>query len=643
MKLFRQAFTLARIEASYLCRHARLLAAALVVVLVPAVYAWIYLASVWDPTARTNALAVGLINLDQGIAYHELQFNIGREVVAELKSGQRFNYIEYQDEARIRRDVRLGRLSFALIIPHDLSAQAVPGTEAGAGKPVIYAAEGNNYEAGAIAQRFAETLGERINTSLNERRWALVLSSEVGTERGVVQLRRAVEALDKGAHELRSGAHHAEKGVEQLLGGAERVAEGEQQLSAGMRQLSNGLRSIDAQRPHRSELARLESGAAALTAGHAELGEGLGELQRGSAKLREGTQKYRDKLADSLFVPEALSTPAEQLADGAQKLDSGIASARTAQQKLAEGFGSFNNGVLSLANGTRSVFGAIHGAIGKLPEEKDLDALDKGTGELAQGVKRLSDGNHRLATGADQLAFGIDQLAHALPASLSKPDGSPRGLANSIEPRVERYAAVENSGSGFAPNMLPAALWLGCGVVIFLLHVRILPREAESFSLPARLLGKMLLPGSLVLAQTMCLLFTALFVLHIHVVDIPAFVLVLSASALTFLCIIFALAKGFGDAGKGAAMILLALQLSSSGGVMPVELSGWLFKDISPWLPLTWSVKAIKASMFGAFEGAWQQPLCYVALFALGALLLAACVGRWRFVSDDTMRPSVEF
>jgi putative membrane protein len=642
MTLFRQAFKLAFIEARYLCSHPRLVAAALVVILVPALYAWIYLASVWDPTARTNALAVGVINLDQGIAYHELQFNIGREVVAELKTGQRFNYIEYIDEAQIRRDVRNGALSFALIIPKDLSAQAVPGTEAGAGKPVIYAAEGNNYEAGAIAQRFAETLGERINTSLNERRWALVLSSEVGSERGVAQLRRAVDALDKGAHELRNGARRAERGADQLALGAGRVAEGEQQLSAGMRQLSNGLRSIDAQRPHRAELGRLDSGAAALSAGHAELAEGLGELQRGSARLREGVQKSREKMSDSLFVPDAVSSQVEQLADGLQKLDNGIGAARGAQQKLAEGFGSFNTGVASLANGTRSVFNAVHGAVGKLPEERELDALDKGTSELAQGVKTLSDGNRRVASGADQLAFGIDQLARALPASLSKPDGSPRGLANSIEPRVERYAPVENSGSGFAPNMLPAALWLGCGVVIFLLHVRILPREAAQFSHPARLLGKMLLPAALVLLQTLCLLLTALFVLHIHVVDIQAFVMVLSVSALTFLCIVFALAKGFGDAGKGGAMILLALQLSSSGGVMPVELSGRLFMSISPWLPLTWSVKAIKVSMFGAFEGAWQQPLLVVAVFGLGALLLSACVGRWRFVSHDTMRPSVE-
>ena len=63
--------------------------------------------------------------------------------------------------------------------------------------------------------------------------------------------------------------------------------------------------------------------------------------------------------------------------------------------------------------------------------------------------------------------------------------------------------------------------------------------------------------------------------------------------------------RAFGDAGKAAALILLILQLSSAGGVMPVELSGSFYQSISPWLPFTWVIKALRASMFGAFDGQW--------------------------------------
>ena len=90
-------------------------------------------------------------------------------------------------------------------------------------------------------------------------------------------------------------------------------------------------------------------------------------------------------------------------------------------------------------------------------------------------------------------------------------------------------------------------------------------------------------------------------------------------------------------------MLFLAVQLSSSGGVLPVELSGGLFAQISPWLPMTWVVKAIKASMFGAYDSAWQVPLLQVGAAGLVAMTMASFIGRWRYVKHTEIRPPIEF
>jgi len=132
-------------------------------------------------------------------------------------------------------------------------------------------------------------------------------------------------------------------------------------------------------------------------------------------------------------------------------------------------------------------------------------------------------------------------------------------------------------------------------------------------------------------------------ILKIPIVHPVAFSLTLGATALTFLAIVFALTRAFGDAGKALAMIFLAVQLSSSGGVLPVELSGGVFANISPWLPLTWVVRAVKASMFGAYGGAWGHPLLIVTLGGVLSLLCASYVGRWRFVRASQVRPAVDF
>jgi putative membrane protein len=111
--------------------------------------------------------------------------------------------------------------------------------------------------------------------------------------------------------------------------------------------------------------------------------------------------------------------------------------------------------------------------------------LNAGVDTLVAGTKSLSDGTQKLKLGADRLASGLDLLAHSLPARVDRLEGSPQGLATSVQPIVELEAGVANSGSGFAPNILPAALWLGAGIAAFLFHVRFLPRDARFITLRA--------------------------------------------------------------------------------------------------------------------------------------------------------------
>jgi putative membrane protein len=201
----------------------------------------------------------------------------------------------------------------------------------------------------------------------------------------------------------------------------------------------------------------------------------------------------------------------------------------------------------------------------------------------------------------------------------------------------------KTAAAALPPNVIPAALWLGAGIAAFLIHVRVLPRHAQFFSRPAQLLGKIALPALVVVLQALLIYATVVYFLKIHVVNPTAFALTLGVASLTFLLIVFALTRAFGDAGKGLAMILLAVQLSSSGGIVPIELSGGWFADISPWLPLTWVVRAIKASMFGAYNGAWEYPLLLVGMGGLIAATMACTVGRWRFVKPNSVRPAVDF
>ncbi len=643
MHFYRQILFIARIEARFFVLYPRLMVAAAAVALIPAVYAIIYLSSVWDPAANTGALPVAVVNLDSAVTYREHVFNIGSEVVTRLKSTGTFGYQDFQDETLARQRVREGTLAFALIIPSDFSSNALPGAQAGAGKLVIYTSEGNNFETAALARRFAGDLGHAVNESLNERRWALVLSTAAGSVRSVSRLREGAEQLRKGAGELTDGATQNANGARALSGGARKVNEGVEQFTDGVKQLGAGLRTMDAKRPRNSELDRLKSGAEALAAGHTELTRGLDELQAGGNRLHAGMTSFRDEARDSLFVPGSVADGLGKLSDSMTQLSTGLQQASDAQQKLSDGAKQLSTGVTTLASGMRTLNTGLRTAVTKMPEDVQLDTLARGSEELARGTGSLAEGSQKLKSGALRLQAGIDLFANSLPKDIAPLDGSAQGLANSVEPVVEVHAAVANNGSGFASNVVPGALWLGAGIAAFLIHVRVLPRKAQTFSRPAQMIGKLLIPGIVVLLQAGLVLATLVFVLKIKVLSLGPLALTLAVAAITFLIIVYALTRAFGDAGKALAMVFLAVQLSSSGGILPVELSGGWFANISPWLPLTWVVQAIKACIFGAYDGVWLRPLGWVALAGLVVASLACYVGRWRFVRTAEVRPAVSF
>ncbi len=643
MKLLHPVAYIIRMEARYLTRYPRLLLVLAVVVLVPSLYAYIYLQSLWDPESHTQALPVALVNHDEGVQYREYQVNMGQEIEQRLLSSQRFGFVPMEDAQAARDGVRSGTLAFALIVPSGFSANALPGAQAGAGKLVLVISPGNSYQSAAIARQFAETLGREVNQTLNERRWALALRDAAGSHDGVERLRAAVTQLREGSIDAHKASEQAAQGARDLATGARGLHGGVEQLGSGFKQLGAGVHALDARRPHPRDLNALRDGAQQLADGHAELDQGLARLHLGSQELLNGVTDYRAQAQASLFVPSGVTDNLERLHQGLGQLESGLGQAQQGHKQLSEGAQSLNQGVQSLTTGVRAMNQAIHSATEKLPEDGQIDSVVDGARSLAHNQQRLAEGLLKLSAGTQRLHGGLDVLAQSLPYNPRAPEGNASALAHSVEPVLETLAPVRRSGESFAANVLPAALWLGAGVAAFLVHVRVLPRPARLFRRWAQLAGKVALPLLLALLQALVLWAVVVQVLRVEVAHPLAFASLMALTAATFLLIVLTLALLFGDAGKGLAMILLAVQLSSSGGIVPVELSGGWYLELSPWLPLTWVVHGLKAALFDAYGGNWWGPMVWVALAGLAAATVGCVFGRWRYVKQPSaVRPILD-
>ena len=615
----------------------------MVVLLIPAIYLLIYLYSVWDPSGRATALPVGLVNLDQGFTYRDKNLNIGSEVLTKLQAQQQFGFRTLDNEQQARHQVRAGQLAFALIVPANFSANALPGLRDGQGQLVIYTSAGNNYQSSVLASQFARVLGEDVNRTLNEQRWSLVLSANAGSQHSVDRLREGLSQLNQGAKELMQGAFQAETASTGLQQGASRMQSNVQRLADGARQLGTGIRATEAGLPPAEEVRGLRIGAEALATGHQDLNKGLQELRSASKQMLSHVSTFKAQIGEQAFVPAPVTEGLSQLNQGVELLDKGLQQALEGQDKLSQGASSLSNNIRTLAFGVRDLRQGMRNMTGTLPEDQQLDQLRSGSADVSQGAQQLHEGLHRLSQGARYLSAGLELMSKEVPRSVGALDGSAQGLAHSVNPILQVEAPVDNHGSGLAPNIMAAALWLGASVAAFLIHVRGLPSVAKDFSRLAQVLGKLAMPSCMALLQAVLVFFIARDLLGITLRHPGAMALILASASLAFVFMVFALTRALGDAGKALTMLFLAIQISASGGFLPIELSGSLYAQISPLLPMTWVVKGLKACMFGAYEDNWQTPWMIISLWGLAALTMACTVGPWRYAPSRRSKPAMDF
>jgi len=657
-------------DAALVRRHRKLAWSAFGAMLVPTLYALIVLSSVWDPGARTAQLPVALVNQDTGLRVGSREVNLGAEVMQTLRLQGLFGYREFNNAEDARREVRDGRLAFAVLLPPDFSQQAVLGAEPGAGRLILYLSEGNNYAAAGLAKRFAPELAHRVNEALNERRWALALDTANGSQSGLASLRKGVDRLVEGAGSAASAARQAREGSHKLVAGlasarnvgqrlqgaTAQVADGAGQFEDGLRQLSDGLRLIDARAAPERDVQELRQGGHALQRGHAELEIGLRQLQTGSATLRDGAIAFELASSQLVLVDERVTQGANALQTGADRLERGLDAARGAQGQLADGTQRFVIGSDRLADGLLRQTAAIGQLVARMPDDARTRSFAAGAAEaatgmagLADGLRQLQDGQARLLAvvvqlddGGAELATGLRLMQASLPVDKPSSPGTAAGLANSVQPVLEVVAPVASEGAGFSPNLVPLALWMGAVMTAFLFNFRRLPAELMAAPRMATVAGRLVFPVLVVAGQSLLMLAMLVGLLQVPLQRVLPLAVTLVLASMLFLCLIFALVHLFGDVGKMVAVLLLVVQMSAAGALLPIELTAPLFQAMHRWLPLTWVVHAFRASLFGAYEGACAAAWATMFATVVAALALAVMLGRWRPVSAEAYRPALE-
>ncbi len=368
------------------------------------------------------------------------------------------------------------------------------------------------------------------------------------------------------------------------------------------------------------------------------------------ASLADLSAGLRKTAGDVGTASGAAADSKQQLDDLVDKAKSGITSVQgDFEGDLRQSLGDLASKIDSAASDADAIGSSI---------SSTLDAVN---GTAASASKDLDDTKTSVSSAADSLdeaATKLGDLTSALDGALATGDmgtirailsGGSTALADFIaEPvSIDRDAIypIENNGSAMAPFYTTLAIWIG-GVVLAAL-VKCKPSEdalRETGAKPRHAyLGRMVFFVLIGFAQTLLILLGDLFFLGIQCEHPVLFVLAGMMASFVFVNIIYALTASFGDVGKAIAVVLMVIQVAGSGGTFPVQmLPQGFFQAAYPWLPFVHSENAMRAAMFGVYNGDFWGELAMLAAYLVPALLLGLLLRKPVVRLNDWIEEKIE-
>jgi putative membrane protein len=460
-----------------------------------------------------------------------------------------------------------------------------------------------------------------------------------GLASGGTQLTDGLTQLSSGAASATTGAAELADGLGQLSSGATDAANGATQLSVGVTQYTTGV----------DELATGLGTLRDQTTGLGQLSTGIADYTGGVSQTAAAAQQLSDGAALDPRIPEEYVTALGQLSSGLQDLaaggtvltsevaglpalEDGIADAANGAARISTGSADISSGVSGLADGVSQLAsGLSQTAPGATQLADGVGQLSTGLSQTVPGAQQIADGAGRLGDGATTLADGLATGADQLSANVSEdPEEASKVIAQPVTVDVTNRNQVGEIGQVVSTLLLPVALWLGALALFLWLRpfsAGVLASAVSTGRLTLRTFGRAAVFAGLQVVPIVAFLHLALSVEWSLLPATLGFSLVV---ALAFTAFHQLLATAFGRIGAIVSLVLLALQLASTGGLYPIEILSGPFQAISAISPLSYAVSGIQAIFTGGSGGTVLTALLVMALLLLVSLLLSAAALRRR-------------
>ncbi|MBR0271335.1 MAG: YhgE/Pip domain-containing protein [Methanobrevibacter sp.] len=356
---------------------------------------------------------------------------------------------------------------------------------------------------------------------------------------------------------------------------------------------------------------QLSSGAVQLSSGASQVSSGASEVSSGASKINDGVNEVSSGASQVSSSSSQVQDSAKQLEEASSQLPDPIKPYVESSVKLANASGQVAEGASSLAKGSVS--------------------LAEGSGDLANGALSLAAGSQLLANSASSALFTAAYSLSAAAGSLDDITGIDEDklgdyFYSPIKLEKHDYYSADTFGSQIAPFYIVLSMWIG-GVIT---SVMIKPgTSAGTKYRPIELyFARLVLFILISILQTIVTL-TGISLLGMNIANPALFVFSTFFVAAILMILMYSFVSAFGTVGKVFGIILLVLQISSTGGIYPAELTESFFRALNPIMPMTHAITMIRESMLGTFWPNYHGALIYLVCFGFATIVISVVIKRF--------------
>lgn len=286
------------------------------IMIIPMIYACVFLGSMWDPYGQTDQLPVAVVNKDKEVEYNGSTMDIGKQLSDKLAKNDSMDF-NIVSSSKAQKGLKDGKYYMIITIPENFSKNAT--TLLDDDPQTMMLTYTTNPQTNYVATKMDESAMAKVKAEISStvtKTYSKILFKNVKT------LSKGFKTAAEGSQKLSDGVNTAKDGNATITENLNTLASSALVFNDGADSLVKGLSA------YTKGVSTAKAGAQQLDNNSATLNNGAAQLKAGSSQLLSAVQVAEKQLGDGINASagqlNTLTSSNKQIEESSKQLSAAL-------------------------------------------------------------------------------------------------------------------------------------------------------------------------------------------------------------------------------------------------------------------------------------------------------------------------------